>query len=203
MSPTRTQPGAQAAGRSCVPKLLHLLLILLPRKPLINKRYSRYSRYSRLNNRDICSWSQSSAGTYKELARHSAEPAEPAVTLSFQWDKRSRRAAAHPDTCCAYHHRTIETAHSPAATFHDPESVEGCVIAPPHVGTITRKVITSLPPAPVPLQHPYERRTSTSLNPFRSNFPTRRWDHLHPCKAPTGRGFVSLMVHAPLMRWAT
>jgi hypothetical protein len=38
--------------------------------------------------------------------------------------------------------------------------------APLHVGTLTRKVITSLPPAPVPLQHPYERRTSTSLNPF-------------------------------------
>jgi hypothetical protein len=39
--------------------------------------------------------------------------------------------------------------------------------APLHVGTLTRKVMTSLPPAPVPLQHPYERRTSTSLNPFR------------------------------------
>jgi hypothetical protein len=32
-------------------------------------------------------------------------------------------------------------------------------IAPLHVGIFIRKVITSLP-APVPLQHPYERRTS-------------------------------------------
>jgi hypothetical protein len=171
MNPTRTASEAQQGGSGRVSKLLHLLPILLHRKLLISKRYSRYSSFSRLNSRNIRSrthgFADAYAHAYKGLARHPAEPAEPAVTLSFQWDKRSRRAAAHPDTCCAYHHRTIETAHSPAATFHDPESVEGCVIAPPHVGTITRKVITSLPPAPVPLQHPYERRTSTSLNPFR------------------------------------
>jgi hypothetical protein len=38
--------------------------------------------------------------------------------------------------------------------------------APLHVGTLTRKVTTSPPPAPVPLQHPYELRTGTALNPF-------------------------------------
>jgi hypothetical protein len=107
MNPTRPKSGAQHV---CVPKLLHLLLILLYRKLLINKRYSRCSRFSRLINSNICSCRPCPAGTYKELARHPAEPAEPAVTLSSQWDKRSRRVAAHPATCWPYHHRTIETA---------------------------------------------------------------------------------------------
>src|SRR6202040_3183230 len=107
----------------------------------INKGYSMYSRFSRLINSNMCSCRPCPAGTYKELARQPAAPAEPAVTLSSQWDKRSRRVASHPDTCWAYHHRTIETAHSPAATPPGPESVEDCTIAPLHVGTVTRKVI--------------------------------------------------------------
>jgi hypothetical protein len=174
MNPTRTESDAPQGGSRRGPKLLHLLPILLRRKLLISKRYSRYSRFSRfsrLNNRDICSCTQSSAGTYKELVRHAAEPAEPAVTLSSQWDKRSRRVAAHPDTCWAYHRRTIETAHSPTATPPGPESIEDCAIAPLHVGTVnvgtvTRKVITSLPLVPRALHRPHERRTGTSLNPF-------------------------------------
>jgi hypothetical protein len=161
MSPTRTQSGAQHGSGRCVPKLLYLLLIVLRRKLLIHKRYSRCSRFS-------C------AGTYKELARHPAAPAGPAVTLSSQWDKRSRRAAAHPATCWPYHHRAIDAAHSTLVTLPDPASVtlpdpaslQGRTTAPLHVGTVTRKVITCLPSAPVPLQHPYERRTSTSLRPL-------------------------------------
>jgi hypothetical protein len=39
--------------------------------------------------------------------------------------------------------------------------------APLHVGTVTRKVITSLPSAQGSLHRAYVRRTSTSLNPFR------------------------------------
>jgi hypothetical protein len=138
MSLTRTQEGDGA--RLC--RLLHLLPILLYRKLLIHKRYSRYSSYSsfiRLTNTKLRPCIQPLAGTYKELARHPAAPAEPAVTLSSQWDKRSRRAAAHPDTCCAYRHRTIETAHSPAATPLGPESVEGCAIAPYTLGRLLAK----------------------------------------------------------------
>jgi hypothetical protein len=175
MSPTRTRSGALQGGSSCVRKLLHLLPILLYRKLLINKRYSRCSRCSRLINSNICSCRPCPTGAYahayKGLARHPAVPAEPAVSLSSQWDKRSRRVAAHPDTCWAYHRRTIETAHSPTATPPGPESIEDCAIAPLHVGTVnvgtvTRKVITSLPLVPRALHRPHERRTGTSLNPF-------------------------------------
>jgi hypothetical protein len=158
---------------------------------LISKRYSRYSRFSRLiNSNNICSCRPCPAGTYKESARHPAEPAEPAVTLSSQWDKRSRRAAAHPDTCCAYH--AIDAAHSSLATLLDPVSIEGRAIAPLHVGTITPKVSLLLP-VHTRLRRPHERRTSTSLDPFRRTSPTPRRDPLRPCNAPTGRWFVSLM----------
>jgi hypothetical protein len=64
-------------------------------------------------------------------------------------------------------------------------------IAPLHVGTLTRKVITSLPPAPVPLQHPYERRTSTSLNPFRRT--SRRAVGINSTRAKHRRGRSSLV----------
>jgi hypothetical protein len=166
MSPTRTQSGARQGGMACVPKLLHLLPILLRRKLLISKRYSRYSRFSRLiNSNNICSCRPCPAGTYKESARHPAEPAEPAVTLSSQWDKRSKRAAAHPDTCCAYHHRTVEAGHSSLAKLLDPESLERCAIAFLHVGTITPKVSLLLP-VRTRLCRPHERCTATLLNPF-------------------------------------
>jgi hypothetical protein len=167
MSPTRTRSGALQGGSSCVRKLLHLLPILLYRKLLINKRYSRCSRCSRLINSNICSCRPCPTGAYahayKGLARHPAVPAEPAVSLSSQWDKRSRRVAAHPDTCWPHHHRTIGEAHSPAATPPGPESVEDCTIAPLHVGTLTRELITSLPLVRRVLRRPHERRT-TSLN---------------------------------------
>jgi hypothetical protein len=63
-------------------------------------------------------------------------------------------------------------------------------IAPLHVGTVTRKVIPRLPVLG-PLQHPYERRTSTSLNPFRrtSRYPVG----INPTRAKHRRGRSSLV----------
>jgi hypothetical protein len=191
---TRTQSRVQQDGSERLPKLLHLLPILLRRKLLINKHYSRCSSFSRLTNTNIWSSAQGPeiyAGTYKELARHPAAPAEPAVTLSFQWDKRSRRVAAHPATCWPYHRRTIETTHSPAATPPGPESVEGRAIAPLHVGILTRKVITSLPLVRRALRRSCERRTTTSLNS--STRTSRRSVGSRPTRA-THRRVGSLLV---------
>jgi hypothetical protein len=188
MNPTRPKSDARPRRQWVCPQAAASAAILLRRKLLINSHYSRCSSFSRLIDTKIRSCTQGSAGTYGhvyiESARH---PAAPAVTLSFQWDKRSRRAAAHPETCCAYHHRTIETAHSPAATPPGPESVEGCAIAPPL--PITPKVITSLPRVCAPVLRPYERRASTSLNPYPKS-PTSCRDHPHPCSPSAGRGFV-------------
>jgi hypothetical protein len=189
---TRTQSRVQQDGSERLPKLLHLLPILLRRKLLINKHYSRCSSFSRLTNTNIWSSAQGPeiyAGTYKELARHPAAPAEPAVTLSFQWDKRSRRVAAHPATCWPYHHRTIETAHSPAATPPGPESVEGCAIAPP------------LPITPKSNHQPAAGVRSSS-SPVRApyyhflypKFPAFSREQTRPKKPSSGLVFINLMV---------
>jgi hypothetical protein len=195
MNPTRTD--AQQGGSGRVPKLLHLLPILLRRKLLISKRYSRYSSFSRLNSRNIGSRTQGFAGAYahvyahayKGLARHPGEPAEPAVTLSSQWDKRSRRVAAHPGTCWPYHHFIVETAHSPAATPPGPESVEGCAIAPLHVGTVTRQsnipaAVARSPSAPVRASYQHISK------PLHSSFPTRCRKKTEPHTASPVRVFL-------------
>jgi hypothetical protein len=178
MNPTRPKSGAQPRRQWVCPQAAAPAAILLRRKLLINKHYSRCSSFSRLINTNIRSCTQGSAGTYahvyKELARHPAEPAEPAGILSYQRDRGRRLVATHHATCWPYHHFVIEAAHSSFARLLEriwlvsrKSLDEGCAIEPLSAETITSKVTRSLPPAPVPLQHPYERRTSTSLNPFR------------------------------------
>jgi hypothetical protein len=175
MNPTRPKSGAQPRRQWVCPQAAAPAAILLRRKLLINKHYSRCSSFSRLINTNIRSCTQGSAGTYahvyKELARHPAEPAEPAGILSYQRDRGSKRVAAHPGTCWPYHHFILDTAHSSFARLLEriwlvsrKSLDEGCAMEPVHVGTGTSKV--TRPFSAVRGSRPYERRTSTSLNPF-------------------------------------
>jgi hypothetical protein len=193
MNPTRPKSGAQPRRQWVCPQAAAPAAILLRRKLLINKHYSRCSSFSRLINTNIRSCTQGSVGTYahvyKELARHPAEPAEPAGILSYQRDRGRRLVATHHATCWPYHHFIIGTAHSSFARLLEriwlvsrKSLDEGCAIEPLSAETITSKVTAPLPPVRTPLRP--QRRTTTWLNPFTRNSrravgsrPNRRQHH--------------------------
>jgi hypothetical protein len=93
-----------------------------------------------------------------------------------------------------------------------PTVVPHNTITPPQAAEITPESNSTaatlyLPPACSPSRsaQTFQRHTVEPPHPLPPpfpNFPTRRWDHPHPCSAPTSRAFVGLMVHAPPMQWA-